>query len=101
MKKSLITLFLAGAISFSAISYAALPPLYQSLNEYKALLKSHELAEKLGSAEGIKDIQRTEQGFLITTHRYNLNVEIVYEPLPYPGPAQFHFVFHDLEAINK
>jgi hypothetical protein len=96
MKKSL-KLFLFAAISFSAIANAALPPLYESLSEYKSLLNSQELAEKLGSAEGIKDIKRTEHGFQISTYRYVLNVDTVFEPQGFPGPAKFHFVFHELE----
>lgn len=97
MKKVIFSLITA-AVSFSALANAALPPVYQSLNEYKALIKDPELASKLGTgAEGIQKITRTEQGFQISTKNYNLNVDIVFEPLPYPGPAKFHFVFHDLE----
>lgn len=100
MRKSLIITLFTAAVSFTALANAALPPLYESLSEYKSLLGSKELAEKLGSAEGIQEVKRTEQGFQITTHRYNLNVDIVFEPQGYPGPAKFHFIFHDLEPIN-
>lgn len=100
MKKFLKLFMFSATFSFSTFAHSALPPLYESLNEYKSLLNSQELATKLGSAEGIQDIKRTDKGFQITTHRYNLDVDIVFEPQNFPGPAKFHFIFHDLEAIK-
>ena len=103
MKKKITTLTFVAAISFSLVSLlanAALPPLYSSLNEYKSLLNSQELISKLGSAEGIKDIQRTENSFLVTANKYKLRIDVVYDAQEHPGPARFHFVFHDLEPIQ-
>jgi len=79
---------------------AALPPLYESLNEYKSLLNNPELAEKIGSGEPIKNIKRTENGFLVTGNRFTLNVDLIFEPQNHPGPSKFHFIFHDPEQIK-
>jgi hypothetical protein len=76
---------------------AILPPLYASLTEYQALVTSPELTDKLGSAEGILDIKRTEKGFSITSFKYTLDVDLVSEHQDQPGPSKFHFVFHELE----
>lgn len=104
MKNSLKKLSVVAAISFSLITLsanAALPPLYESLNEYKSLLNSQELASKLGSAEGIKDVKRTEKGFLVTANKYTMKVDLIYDAQEHPGPAKFHFVFHDLEPVQE
>ena len=94
--KSLITLFaLTAAISFTSLN-AALPPLYESLNEYRALLNHEELANTLGSAEYILDIQRNDTGFIITTYNYCVQVDCIHEHLNQPGPAKFHFIVHEL-----
>lgn len=95
-----ITVFLT-TLSFWYLQLnAALPPLYESLTEYQAIVTSPELVEKLNSAEGIQNIKRTENGFIITTFRYTLQVDRVNEPLDQPGPAKFHFIFHELETIK-
>jgi len=101
MKRAFLSTILAVLATSPLFVEAALPPFYQSLNEYKALLTSQELAQKLGSAESIRDIERTENGFLVRTTRYMLNVEVVYDPPKQPGPSQFHFVFHDLERFYE
>jgi hypothetical protein len=92
-----------GCWSLGIISVeAALPPFYQSLNEYRALLNSPELAKKLGSVESIQEIQRTDSGFIITTTKHTMDVDIIFDPQNHPGPAQFHFFFHDLDnGIEK
>ena len=103
MKISLPLCCLGAIISlstFSASLSAALPPLYATLSEYKSLLRNPELAEKIGSGEPIQEIKRTDSGFLVTTNKHNLNVDIVYEPQDYPGPAKFHFIFHDVEPLR-
>ena len=99
MKKIFGLVLAASALSYSL--QAALPPLYESLSEYKSLLGDEELSNKLGSAEGIQDVKRTEKGFRITTKKYNLDVDIVFEPQSHPGPAKFHFVFHDPVPLNQ
>lgn len=80
---------------------AALPPLYQTLNEYKALLISPELTEKLVSADAIEDIQRDSSGFIIKTNKHTLKVGVVYDPQTMPGPSKFHFVFNEAIPMDK
>lgn len=103
MKISLNACCMATIIGFSTLTSslsAALPPLYATLSEYKSLLRNPELAEKIGSGEPIQEIKRTDNGFLVTTNKHNLNVDIVYEPQDNPGPAKFHFIFHDAEPLR-
>lgn len=95
--KQLPVAFLALLSLFVSPLHAILPPLYTSLTEYQALVTSPELANKLGSAEGIIDIKRSEKGFTITSFNYTLDVDLITDPQEQPGPAKFHFVFHELE----
>lgn len=87
---------LACLLTLTTSGNAALSPFYESLSEYQSLLKSQELTNKLGSAEGIRDIKRTDKGFIITTYQSTLNVDLIYDPQEHPGPAKFHFVFHEV-----
>jgi hypothetical protein len=77
----------------TASLHAVLPPFYESVKEYKALLDSPELEKQLGSGEAILDIKRDETGFTITSTKRQLKVGIVYEPARMPGPSKFHFEF--------
>jgi hypothetical protein len=91
MKKLILTLF------FASSAFAALPPLAQSIREMKALLAEPRFYEALGSAEQIKNIVRTENGYLVLTQNYAMNVDIRYlerEDLHFVGPARFEFVFN-------
>lgn len=83
------------ALIFTTQIQAALPPLYQSLNEYKALLGNPALAEKLTSADLIESIELKEGGFLIKTNKHTLKVDLVYDPQGMPGPQKFHLVFQE------
>lgn len=73
---------------------AALPPLYQSLKEYKALIESPELSQQLGAAAVILNITRESNGFIVVSSRKTLLVDVVYDPQDHAGPAKFHLVFH-------
>lgn len=101
MKKFYYTLNITLGLFFSAETFAALPPLYQTLNEYKTLLTSKELTEKLNSADAIVDIKRDQAGFTITTNKHILKVDVVYEKTEMIGPAHFHFNFQDPTSINQ
>lgn len=80
---------------------AALPPLYETLKEYKALLDSPQLTENLVSADAIENIQRDNYGFLIKTNKHTMKVDVVYDPQTHPGPSKFHFVFHKAESLDE
>jgi hypothetical protein len=91
MKK--ITSLVLVMLGFSLSAHAALPPLYQSLNEYKALLNDARLAKSMTSAEMIKDIKRTDAGFEIMTNLQTIQVQVIPLPQGQPGPQQFSFKF--------
>lgn len=101
MKQFIKRIYVTTAVLLiAASSEAALPPFYESLSEYKSLLNNQELANKWGSADTIHDIQRTEKGFIVSGRKHALEVDLVYDPQDQPGPAKFHFVFHELQSTN-
>lgn len=89
--KKLIFIFLTSTF------FGALPPLAQSTRELKALLADTRLHEFLGSAEQIKEIIRTEKGYLILTQSYAMRIDITYggRDSKIIGPIQFEFDFHE------
>lgn len=94
--------FLTGTLLLAATTFyaqAALPPLWESVREYKALLNSSkELGEHLKPGDMINDIKRDESGFVITATHTTIKVDVVYEPIDNAGPAKFHLVFHEADA---
>jgi hypothetical protein len=74
----------------------ALPPLYQSLNEYKALLSNKQFIDELDSSEAILDLKREHDGFLVTTSKKIYVVNLIYDPVEQPGPAKFHLEFRSV-----
>ena len=96
--KKLLLLAIASLPSFSE---AALPPLYQSLREYQALIEHPHLKEKLPSSQPILEIAREENSFTLSTPNYTLSVAIRYLPQAQPGPAQFELLFRDLEPKGE
>ncbi len=76
-------------------TFGALPPLYQSLKELKAVLESPELSNKLTSADYIEEIRRTDEGFLIKTNKHTIQAKLVVEPQGMPGPTKFHVIFEE------
>lgn len=89
--KKLIFIFLAST------TFAALPPLAQSTREMQALLADARFYDALGSAEQIKDIIRTEKGYLVLTQHYAMRVDIKYGggDKKIIGPVHFELEFHD------
>lgn len=95
MKK--LAICLAANLALAANATAALPPFYESTKEIRALLDSPQLGEQLGSGDAIQSISRAEHGFIVTTTKHSIKVDVVYDPVDHPGPAKFHLVFHDKE----
>jgi hypothetical protein len=93
MKKIILSL-ITGFVLISSLE-AALPPLYQSANEIKAILASEEFGQKLQSGELILTIQRSENGYEVLTNHHRLQVDILNVPSNKPGPIQFKLKFHD------
>ena len=89
--KKLIFIFLAST------TFGLLPPLAQSTRELQALLADSRFYESLGSAELVKDIIRTDKGYLVLTQNYAMRVDLKYEgrgDQKFVGPAQFQLEFH-------
>lgn len=89
MKKVFLGIMLMGVSTIQAV----LPPLYETLAEYKALLENPQLARSLNSGEAIESIQRTDKQFLIITNKRVVTIDIIYEHQDFPGPRRFHFEF--------
>ena len=99
MKK--ITLLSIIAISSFQFVSATLPPFYQSVSEYEAIIQSEELHEQLGTEHVIRGIHRTpEGGYIIITQKKTLYVEVVYNPTEVVGSANFELKFSDLSSLN-
>lgn len=72
----------------------ALPPLADSLRELSAILNDRRLGDALGSGAFIESIQRTESGYLVTTAKETLEIEVIYfQTDGRVGPGQFELVF--------
>lgn len=95
MKKFLIILALS-VLMIPSVE-ALLPPFYESLAEYKALLNNKELEENLGSGQWIEEITRNEKGFMIKTPKYVMHIDVVYKNTGKIGPAEFELKFHPVE----
>jgi hypothetical protein len=90
--KKFICLFLCVA-GFAAPSFAALPPIYQSLKELQMLVQDPRLAQQFKPGEMITCIQKDGDHFVVSSKQSEVIVGIVYEQLEQPGPARFHFDF--------
>lgn len=90
----LITSAVAIAMLFScSCVYAALPPLYETLKEFKSLIEDPRLENSFTSGEAIVKIERDEQGFIVSTNKRTIHVQVVYEPATMPGPEKYKLVF--------
>lgn len=98
MKLLPLCLLVQAMAATSAI--AALPPLYETLAEFKSLINSKELTERLNSGEAIMNITRNDKGFTVETNKHTLDVEVVYEPTGHPGPAHYHLVFKEAQPLK-
>jgi hypothetical protein len=74
--------------------YAILPPLYQSVEEIKAILKDKRLSEVLSSSNTITNIIKIDNGYSIETEDSSVVVDVIYIPTKLLGPAKFKLEFH-------
>lgn len=95
-----ISLLLLTFLIAAGNAEAVLPPLYESLKEYQALLNDKKLTEYLQSGELILDIKRNENNFQIVTNKHMLIVDIVYVPTGRIGPAEFRLEFHQPQSVE-
>ncbi len=80
--------------------FAALPPMEQSSREIQTMLSDPRLQQSLESSSPIQSIERQDQGYLISTIRERVWVEIVYKRSHHPGPIPFDLVFHEPEELR-
>ncbi len=82
-------------ILLATSGFTALPPLAQNMRELKALLADEHLYEMLGSPEMIQAIVRNDEGYLLTTPHYTLQVNVHYLPAESGliGPVRFQLEF--------
>lgn len=93
MKKYILSGLLLLSISTNA--FALLSPLSQSIVEFKAILNSPELSQKLKSSEVITAIKKIDNGYLIKTNQSLLQVDLDYLPSTGPGPQKFTLIFKE------
>lgn len=89
------------SLAIGSSAEALLPPLYEGISEIKSILISRELDQKLESGDVILSIQKNDNGYEIITNKHRLQVDIIYRPMPHPGPAQFELRFHDAEPVQE
>lgn len=78
----------------------ALPSIYQSIDEYQALLENPQLGSLMGNNETIESILRTPQGFLVKGKHLQLEVEIVYVEEEGTGPQEFDLKFKEPVSLK-
>jgi len=91
MKTIVLSLFLLLAQPV----FAALPPLYQSVAEWRELVDSEELTDSFPTSQMITSITAVEKGYIVLTQEYKMLVEVKYLSQSMPGPAQFKLLFHE------
>lgn len=91
------------AIICSCSLEAALPPLWQGVAELKAILEDSHLSTYLSSGDYIVDIQKTDDGYIITSAKERIRAQVIYDPSPegFVGPAKFHIQFLPSNSRNK
>lgn len=97
MKKAIFTILI---LLSSSSMFAALPPLYQSLREIDAVISDERMAEYFTSADYIEVIKRNEEGFLITSNKRMVQVDVEYIPAKMVGPSKFQLHFHEAQDIE-
>lgn len=90
----------AAMVALTTNSFALLPPLYQSMSELQGLLEDPQLSKVINDAEPIMSIDRTENGFRITTNKHAVDVTVKTRPQRMPGPAKFQYVFGTPQPRN-
>lgn len=98
MKKILLTSLFA---CLTAFSFAALPPMPQSLREIKAILADDFLRQDDMTSETIWQIQKIDGGYLLETNHFVIPVQIIPLKQERIGPAPFEVHFDTSKLIAK
>ncbi len=70
-----------------------LAPFEQSAVEIKKIIDSEELRNLLGPSQPIQRIERNENGYLITSLDYTLQIDLNYQYFGRIGPVDFQLKF--------
>ncbi len=86
----------------STTLFGALPPLAQSVKELQALLADSHIQD-LGSGEPILEIVKMDNGYLVISQNYSMQVDVIYKQMEQKkvGPAQFQLQFHAPVATTR
>jgi hypothetical protein len=87
------TLIASLAIALPSIAFGLLPPLYESLAEFKSLINDERLPQSLDSGELILDVKKRDGSFIVTTNKRAIVITVVHEKSNVIGPAKFHLQF--------
>jgi hypothetical protein len=93
MKKVLLSVFLLTL--FQCHAFAALPPLWQGVQELKVILADKRLGNYLDAGDVITAIKKNEKGWIIITNKKRVTAEVSYESSSKPGPVQFSVKFKE------
>ena len=83
------------AFLFLSKGFAILSPYYQSIKEIDTILSDKKLYDEFGSSEAITDIKKVKEGYVISSQKYTLLVEVIYIPQKIIGPAKFELKFNE------
>lgn len=97
MKKLIAILFL---LLLAQPTFALLSPLNQSIEEIHTLIVSKELQNYLPQSEGLQEVLRIDNGYLLKTATLQMVVEIIYLPMQRPGAQAYKFVFHEPTKVE-
>jgi len=85
--------YVAAFLLMSSTSYAVLPPAWQGIKELQTILQDKTLSQHLDSGDYIEGINRTENGWAITTNHSLVEIEVKPQPQDMPGPEKFELKF--------
>ena len=79
---------------FSLNLNALLPPLYESLHQFQAIINDPKLTENFQSGEAILSIEQGGDGtFVVKTNQHTLDVKVESLQLSVPGPGHYKVHF--------
>lgn len=85
--------YIAAFLLMSSTGHAVLPPAWQGIKELQTILQDRTLSQYLDSGDYIEGINRTENGWAITTNHGLVEVEVRSLPQDVPGPEKFELKF--------
>lgn len=85
--------FIAAFLLISSTGFAVLPPAWQGIKELQTILQDRALSQHLESGDYIEGINRTENGWAITTNHGHVEIEVKPLPQAMPGPEKFELKF--------